>query len=155
MTQNNIVGRKDDNGKLRWYLLRRYLTPALESVLRVLSFGADKYGDGNWQHVQNAQTRYRDALDRHLAEIDKGITHDPDTGEHHLAHVATNALFLLELAERNTLKKTPWSGGTCPGMSSPALPPQTPSPIADQQAQAQREYREVPQGWKHPGGCAL
>ena len=92
-------GRKDDQGKLRWRLLRHSMTLALESVLRVLSFGADKYGEENWKLVEDGQRRYRDALDRHLAEIDKGILVDPDTGEPHMAHVATNALFLLQLQQ--------------------------------------------------------
>ena len=89
------VGRKDDTGKLRWGLLRKSLALPLEAVIRVLMFGASKYGDENWQLVANPKVRYRDALDRHLAEIDKGVMVDPDTGEHHMAHVATNALFLL------------------------------------------------------------
>lgn len=89
------AGRKDDQGKLRWGLLRKSLVICLEAVIRVLMFGAKKYGDENWQRVENPKVRYRDALDRHLAEIDKGIMVDPDTGEHHYAHVATNALFLL------------------------------------------------------------
>lgn len=89
------AGRKDDQGKLRWGLLRKSLVVCLEAVIRVLMFGAKKYGDENWQRVENPKVRYRDALDRHLAEIDKGVMVDPDTGEHHMAHVATNALFLL------------------------------------------------------------
>jgi len=89
------AGRKDDQGKLRWGLLRKSLVICLEAVIRVLMFGAKKYGDENWQRVENPKVRYRDALDRHLAEIDKGVYFDEDTGEHHYAHVATNALFLL------------------------------------------------------------
>lgn len=97
------IGRKDDKGKLRWRLLRHSMTLALESVLRVLEYGANKYGEENWKLVEDGQRRYRDALDRHLAEIDKGIMTDPDTGEHHLAHVATNALFLLQLHQEEAL----------------------------------------------------
>jgi len=89
------VGRKDDQGKLRWGLLRKSMLLPLEAVIRVLMFGAKKYGDENWQLVDNPKVRYRDALDRHLAEIDRGVLVDPDTGENHYAHVATNALFLL------------------------------------------------------------
>lgn len=104
------IGRKDDTGKLRWGLLRRSLVGPLESVIRVLMYGANKYGDENWQAVENGKSRYRDALDRHLAEIDKGIDVDPDTGEPHLAHVATNALFLLWLHQKGqvSVRKTAW-----------------------------------------------
>lgn len=94
------IGRKDDTGKLRWGLLRRSLVGPLESVIRVLMYGANKYGDDNWQAVENGKSRYRDALDRHLADIDKGILVDPDTGEPNMAHVATNALFLLWLHQK-------------------------------------------------------
>jgi len=89
------TGRKDDAGKLRWGLLRKSLVLPLEAVIRVLMYGANKYGDDNWQQVENPLVRYRDALDRHLADIDKGVIVDPDTGENNYAHVATNALFLL------------------------------------------------------------
>jgi len=89
------TGRKDDAGKLRWGLLRKSLVLPLEAVIRVLMYGANKYGDDNWQQVDNPLVRYRDALDRHLADIDKGVIVDPDTGENNYAHVATNALFLL------------------------------------------------------------
>lgn len=92
-------GRKDDTGKRRWQLLRKGCVHALEAVIKVLEYGAKKYGDDNWKLVEQAEVRYRDALDRHLADLDKGIIYDPDTGEHQYAHVATNALFLLELHE--------------------------------------------------------
>src|SRR5690606_25306284 len=88
-------GRKDDAGKLRWGLLRKSLVVCLEAVIRVLMFGAKKYGDENWQRVENPKVRYRGALDRHLAEVVQGVMVDPDTGEHHYAHVATNAVFLV------------------------------------------------------------
>ena len=90
-------GRKDDTGKLRWGLLRRGCVHALEGVIKVLMFGAKKYGDDNWKDVADAERRYRDALDRHLADLDRGIEFDPDTGEDNWFHVATNALFVAEL----------------------------------------------------------
>lgn len=91
------IGKKYDNGKRQWHLLRKSCVKALESVLDVLGFGAAKYGEENWKKVDDAAVRYRDALDRHLAELDKGDTYDTETGLPHLAHVATNALFLLQL----------------------------------------------------------
>lgn len=89
------IGRKEDTGKLRWGLLRKSLVLPLEAVIRVLMYGARKYGDENWQRVESPLVRYRDALDRHLADIDRGVIVDSDTGENNYAHVATNALFLL------------------------------------------------------------
>jgi hypothetical protein len=109
-------GRKDDTGKRRWQLLRKGCVHALEAVIKVLEYGAKKYGDENWKLVENAEVRYRDALDRHLADLDKGIVYDPDTEEHQYAHVATNALFLLELHEAK-------KAGLVPRTEVPEAPP--------------------------------
>lgn len=105
-------GRKDDKGKLRWHLLRKGCVHALEGVIRVLMYGEDKYGAHNWKDVADAEQRYRDALDRHLADIDRGIEFDPDTGEDNWFHVATNALFVAELraAKRAKREQTQVSG---------------------------------------------
>jgi hypothetical protein len=100
-------GRKDDQGKLRWGLLRRGCVLALESIIRVLMYGAKKYGDDNWKAVEDAERRYRDALDRHLADIDRGVEIDKDTGEDNWAHVATNALFVLQLREARRAAEAP------------------------------------------------
>lgn len=90
-------GLKHDGGKPRWSLLMRGCADALQAVVRVLTFGAQKYADDSWQGVQNGQQRYRDALYRHLNAIERGELVDDESGESHWAHVATNALFLYEL----------------------------------------------------------
>jgi hypothetical protein len=64
-------------------------------VLRVLEFGAKKYGAENWREVPDARRRYYDAADRHLRAWWEGEALDPDTGESHLAHAACCLLFLL------------------------------------------------------------
>jgi hypothetical protein len=66
-----------------------------------MTYGAAKYGDDNWREVE--AYRYLDALGRHLAQA-SGVSlqgepesdSDPESGLLHLAHVACNALFLLE-----------------------------------------------------------
>lgn len=88
---------KHDGGKPRWSLLRRGVTRALEGIITVLEFGAKKYAEDSWKTVENGERRYRDALDRHLAEIDKGDEFDAETGLPHIYHVGCNALFLAEL----------------------------------------------------------
>ena len=90
-------GLKYDGGKPRWSLLMRGCANALQAVVRVLTFGAQKYADDSWQGVQNGQQRYRDALYRHMNAIERGELVDDESGESHWAHVATNALFLYEL----------------------------------------------------------
>lgn len=93
-------GLKHDGGKPRWSLLMRGCADALQAVVRVLTFGAQKYADDSWQGVQNGQQRYRDALYRHLNAIERGELVDDESGESHWAHVATNALFLYELHKK-------------------------------------------------------
>lgn len=88
---------KHDGGKARWSLLRRGCTRALEGIITVLEFGAKKYAEDSWKTVENGERRYRDALDRHLAELDKGEEFDAETGLPHIYHVGCNALFLAEL----------------------------------------------------------
>ena len=89
------LGLKYDQGKPLFSLLTRSLAVPLLRVAEVLTYGANKYKADSWQTIPNAKVRYEDALDRHLNAWKRGETHDPESGLHHLAHVATNALFLL------------------------------------------------------------
>jgi hypothetical protein len=68
---------------------------ALLAVAQVMTFGAKKYEPNNWKKIED-RGRYEDALLRHFFAFIDGETYDPDSGLHHLAHVACNALFLLE-----------------------------------------------------------
>jgi hypothetical protein len=86
------TGRKDDEEKPRWDLLP--LGP-VEEVVRVLTFGAKKYADDNWQIVPNARRRYFAAAMRHLVAWMTGQRTDPETGYSHLAHSACCLLFLI------------------------------------------------------------
>jgi hypothetical protein len=89
------IGRKDDKGKARWDLVA---WDAFDAAARVLSYGASKYGEYNWQHVPDAEDRYFSALLRHLVAWRRGDLEDADTGENPLAHVLCNAMFLLALS---------------------------------------------------------
>jgi hypothetical protein len=76
---------------------------ALQAVAAVGDFGAKKYSRGGWQHVPNGQVRYFDALWRHLlASRNEEI--DPDSDLIHSAHLAWNALAVLELQLRKARK---------------------------------------------------
>lgn len=97
------TGRKDDSGKLQWWLLP--LAPVRE-IVRVMHWAAyDKtptpYGPNNWQHVQDAEKRYYDAAMRHLTEWwERFEAGDADRTDHEsklhiLAHVGCCVLFLL------------------------------------------------------------
>lgn len=84
-------GLKLDNGKPRHSLLPK---GSINSIIAVLEFGAKKYEANNWQKVDNAKERYYDAAMRHIDSWWNGEKHDKETGLHHLAHAATNLLFL-------------------------------------------------------------
>jgi hypothetical protein len=91
------TGRKDDCKKIRMELLP---FESLEAVAKVLTFGAKKYADNNWQKVDNAKSRYVGALLRHLSAHLQGETFDAESGLSHISHVATNALFLVYFEEK-------------------------------------------------------
>lgn len=88
--------KKADAGKRRMALLP---FRALDEVGDVLTFGAVKYRPEGWRTVDNAVERYRDALVRHLSAYLQGEERDQESQLRHLAHLATNALFLLEIEE--------------------------------------------------------
>lgn len=95
--ENNKNSRKNDrlDGKLRWELLP--LT-TLEEIVRIYTFGAEKYGPNTWQNLEDGYERYKAALLRHLVSYEKGETTDAESGVHALAHMAWNAIAMLHLA---------------------------------------------------------
>ena len=88
-----MSGVKFDSGKLEYHQLP---TEALEEVIKVLMYGAQKYGsDTNWLEIDDPMTRYYNAAMRHLVAHRKGELVDEETGISPLAHAASNVLFLL------------------------------------------------------------
>jgi hypothetical protein len=87
------AGRKDDTGKPRMELLP---PDALTEVAAVMTFGAAKYGDYNWNGL--SASRLFGAALRHLWAWWGGEDNDPETGRPHLAHAACCALMVLEQA---------------------------------------------------------
>lgn len=88
----NNVGRKYDQEKNRLDLIEPEF---IESVGKVLTFGAQKYEPNNWQGVEDAEDRYYAAAMRHLIAYRKGEKIDPESGLSHLEHLACNVMFLL------------------------------------------------------------
>jgi hypothetical protein len=84
-------GVKHDKGKPRMSLVP---LECLESVIRVLEFGAEEYSVDNWKTVPGARDRYYDAVHRHMNEWRKGVLIDPKSGEPHLSHAISSLLFL-------------------------------------------------------------
>ena len=93
-------GSKLDAGKNRLDLVLGEFTRALQEVGKVGTFGANKYTDNGWIEVPNGQSRYADALLRHYFKSKMGEEIDPDSDLDHLAHLAWNALAILELKLR-------------------------------------------------------
>lgn len=91
MKHQSLKGRKDDQEKLRWDLLP---LEVIEGQVRVLSFGAKKYGANNWKDVENLSERYYAALLRHLCAWRKGEKNDAETGLPHLDHVQCCVTFI-------------------------------------------------------------
>lgn len=94
------TGLKFDGGKARVDLLVDGVPNALTGVAEVLTFGAQKYETHSWQQVEGGPERYKAAMLRHLLAHSKGELVDPESGLPHLAHLACNALFILELEYR-------------------------------------------------------
>lgn len=89
-----MSGKKYDQGKPDYSLM-----PVLaeEAVVKVLTFGANKYGRDNWRMLEDASNRYVAATKRHMSAVQKGERIDPESGIHHYAHAICSLLFLLEL----------------------------------------------------------
>jgi hypothetical protein len=89
-------GVKADHGKTRYELVP---PEGIEAVAYILSFGAAKYGDRNWEKGM-AWSRPFGACLRHLYAWWSGEDKDPDTGKSHLWHAACNVFFLLAYERR-------------------------------------------------------
>lgn len=93
-------GAKLDAGKVRLDLVLGGFSRALVAVGEVGTFGAAKYTDDGWQEVPNGIERYSDAMLRHYMAVARGEVRDRDSGILHAAHLAWNALAVLELLMR-------------------------------------------------------
>ena len=90
MTTNE--GTKHDKGKRRMDLIP--IQP-LYDWADVLTFGAEKYEDRNWEKGIKWSKIYA-AILRHLTMFWKGEDLDPESGLPHLAHAMCGCSFLLE-----------------------------------------------------------
>lgn len=101
--QLETIGKKLDNDKVRYDLVDVEFE---ESIAKVLTFGAKKYAPNNWRKLENPIERYYAALRRHIAAWRKGERNDRESGLHHLAHAAVNAMFLIALEDKIKLEVT-------------------------------------------------
>lgn len=101
---------KFDNGKIMWDLLPY---DAIEKIADILTYGHDKYTKDGWKSVPDAQDRYFAALMRHITAHRKGEKYDEESGRLHIAHAATNALFLLWFELQEPQPKSIYNGMVC------------------------------------------
>ena len=66
---------------------------ALESMVKVLEFGADKYDRDNWK-IGMPVTSVCDSMLRHIYAFMNGEDNDPESGISHIGHIMCNAMFL-------------------------------------------------------------
>lgn len=86
-----MTATKHDTAKPRPSLL----PPAIEHVLAVMEFGAQKYGEHNWRSGMQHSRAFNAAL-RHLWAWWRGEDNDPESNLPHLAHAAVNCLFIMD-----------------------------------------------------------
>lgn len=89
-------GRKFDDGKPRYDLLPPEM---LEAAAAVLTYGANKYGERNWE-AGMAWGRPFAALMRHMWAWWRGEDSDPETGYSHLWHALCCIAFLVAYEAR-------------------------------------------------------
>lgn len=66
----------------------------LGAVAEVLTFGAAKYGDRNWEKGIKVERLFAATM-RHITAVANGQELDPESGLPHLAHAVTNLLMWL------------------------------------------------------------
>lgn len=87
----NGVGLRYDQGKARYDLLP---ADGIHELVLVYTKGAQKYADRNWE-LGMPWSKVIAPLLRHTFAWMRGERVDPETGLHHMAHVAWNALALV------------------------------------------------------------
>jgi hypothetical protein len=100
-TMPELKGLRYNKGKLRWSLVDY---KALEPMIRVLMYGAEKYttqeasGDHNWKKGLD-KIEILECLQRHLAALMDGELYDKESGLPHIGHIMCNAMFYSHFME--------------------------------------------------------
>lgn len=94
--QLHLPGMKYDEGKPNLSLVFGGFSKALVDVGQIGTFGARKYTPNGWKEVDRLCERYMSAMLRHTMAVLDSTPFDNETGRHHLAHVAWNALAILQ-----------------------------------------------------------
>lgn len=84
------LGDRKNNGKMKWSLVS---FKALEPMVEVLVFGANKYSPHNWKKGLK-YSEISESLQRHLNSFMDCENHDPESKLTHVGHILCNAMFL-------------------------------------------------------------
>lgn len=95
-----MLGDRFNAGKARWDLLP---PGPLSEIVNVYTYGSKKYSDHNWRKGLTFSSTFASCC-RHLFAWFSGEKRDPESGCHHLAHVAWNCLTLMEFEFKHTSK---------------------------------------------------
>lgn len=99
-TEEHQLGIKFDSAKPDYSLVPPH---ALEELVKVLTYGKNKYAKDNWRYLDEAYSRYFAAAQRHMWAMHRGESHDPESGYHHAAHAAACMFFMYELYMQDSL----------------------------------------------------
>jgi hypothetical protein len=88
-----LGGVKFDQGKARFDLMP---PGVLEGVAEVFTYGANKYGERNWEKGMKWGRLFGAAM-RHAWAFWNGNELDPESKKHHLYHAIASLMMLAEL----------------------------------------------------------
>lgn len=91
-----VEGLKFDTDKARYDLIPPEIE---EAIAKVLTFGATKYGERNWELGMKWGRPYA-ALRRHMAAWWSGEDNDPETGMPHTWHASCCLAFIVAFEAR-------------------------------------------------------
>lgn len=96
------IDPKKDAGEQKPQL--QLIPPALNvEVAKALQCGAAKYGPWNWRNNKVEMMTYLGALRRHIDCVLNGEDIDPESGAHHLGHIAAGCAIVLDARQHGTL----------------------------------------------------
>lgn len=111
VTTHSSGAKRANGGKIRYDLMP---IVALRDTAQIWTFGAEKYGDRNWEQGFDWSGPYA-SMQRHLQAWFAGEDFDPESGLSHLAHAACN-LQMLQQFEYSYRQGDNRPAGSCPPM---------------------------------------
>lgn len=101
----NFIDSTDPKGLAGAAKCQLQLVPPVLSAetAKALALGAQKYGPWNWRENRVEIMTYLGAMKRHLDAVIEGEDIDPESGAHHLGHIAAGCGIVLDAAKHGHL----------------------------------------------------